>query len=157
MATRPVKKKSESSTTVNVSIRIDPKIKFALDMMGREQKRSLTAVVEWAISNAIAQQQWSLEETFADIIDKVWSTDEATRFVNMAFYMPKSLTYDELRVWETIKATPYFWHDFDQNGSPENLAIGLIRTHWSLIQNWVNSNKSHPSVRPLSEQDLIPF
>lgn len=153
MATKPTKKKGETSTTVSVGIRIDPKIKFALDMMGREQKRSLTAVVEWAISNAIAQQQWSFDETFADVIDRVWSTDEATRFVNMAFFMPKSLTYDELRVWETIKASQVFWVDFSKPGTYENLAVWMVRDNWHSLLGHIERHKTSASVVPMLDTE----
>lgn len=157
MATKTTKKKGETTTTVSVGIRIDPKIKFALDMMGREQKRSLTAVIEWAISSAIAQQQWSMDETFSEVIDKVWSTDEATRFVNMAFHMPKTLTYDELRIWETIKASRAFWVNFAQPCSYENLAIWMVRDSWESLKTHVERYKNSATVVPIKDTDLIPF
>ena len=158
MATKPTKKKGETSTTVSVGIRIDPKIKFALDMMGREQKRSLTAVIEWAISNAIAQQPWPSGGSFSDVIDLVWSTDEATRFVNMACFMPASLTYDELRIWETIKASSVFWHDFNGPDARHNVAINIVRENWAEILEFVNKYKSNATVVPMGTGDLaIPF
>lgn len=162
MATKPTKKKGETSTTVSVGIRIDPKIKFALDMMGRIQKRSLTAVIEWAISNAIAQQIYKdPDETFADVIDKVWSTDESTRFANMAFYMPDALTYDELRIWETIKASGGLWKKI-QDGrtwaiTPQYLDYGWLRHAWELILEHVEKHKNSPTIVPMSDDDLIAF
>lgn len=162
MATKPTRKKGETSTTVSVGIRIDPKIKFALDMMGRMQKRSLTAVIEWAISNAIAQQTYrGPDETFADVIDKVWSTDESTRFVKMAFYMPDSLTYDELRTWETIKASGGLWNKLADKKtwmiSPEHINYGWVRLCWESILLHVEKHKSSPTVVPIKDDDLIPF
>lgn len=161
MATKPTKKKGETSTTVSVGIRIDPKIKFALDMMGRMQKRSLTAVIEWAISNAIAQQLYKgPDETFADVIDKVWSTDESTRFVKMAFFMPDSLTYDELRLWETIKASGGLWNKYRDNTwvtSPEYINYDWLRFGWEALLLHVEKHKSSPTVVPISDDDLIPF
>lgn len=162
MATKTTKKKGETATTVNVGIRIDPKIKFALDMMGRKQKRSLTAVIEWAISNAIAQQPTDdINESFSTLIDKVWSTDEPTRFANMAFYMPESLTYDELRIWETIKISPQFWEPDHNNYwrcSPEYFDYHWLRAYWTDLLRQVEEKKVWPTLTPFDASDLeIPF
>ena len=155
------KKKGETSTTVSVGIRIDPKIKFALDMMGRKQKRSLTAVVEWAISNAIAQQPTENSESFSGLIDKVWSTEEPTRFANMAFYMPESLTYDELRIWETIKISPQFWEPDNDNRwacHPDYFDYNWLRAYWEDLLRQVEKNKNWPTLTPFDTSDLeIPF
>jgi len=160
MATKTTKKKGETSTTVSVGIRIDPKIKFALDMMGRMQKRSLTAVIEWAIANAITQQDWAHEEPFSEVIDKVWSTDESTRFVMMAFFMPQALTYDELRIWETIKATGFFWKTYPDGTwqvAEDMIDIGWVRSGWSTILEHVERHKHSPTIVPIPDTDLVPF
>ena len=157
MATKTTKKKGETSTTVSVGIRIDPKIKFALDLMGRMQKRSLTAVIEWAISNAIAQQTFRApDETFADAIEKVWSTDEPTRFVKQAIYMPETLTYDELRLWETIKNSMEFWTTMPGSGRAYEdwVRYDAVRQHWDALTKHVIEHKNNPSV---VEFDTIPF
>ena len=154
-----LKKKGETSTTVSVGIRIDPKIKFALDMMGREQKRSLTAVIEWAISRAIAEQPWDIEGSFAQTIDKVWSTDESTRFANLGFEMPQVLTYDELRIWETIKASPYFWHkhaDGTYSVLDFMLDKDLLRNNWADLLEHVQSHRSSPTVVPFDPFNVEP-
>jgi hypothetical protein len=151
MATQTTKKKGETATTVSVGIRIDPKIKFALDMMGRQQKRSLTAVIEWAISNAIAQQTSSFDETFAELVNRVWSTDESTRFVRQAIYMPDTLTYDELRMWETIKASIEFWGDNPENYGPYSdgwVDYKLLREEWDDLIKHVQLNRNSSTIIP---------
>ncbi|MCY1551281.1 hypothetical protein D9M68_875980 [compost metagenome] len=142
-----------------MGIRIDPKIKFALDLMGRLQKRSLTAVIEWAISNAISQQTaGSFEQPMSQIVDNIWSTDEATRFVNLCFALPEALSYDELRVWETIKASPPFWNDFSSVGATqENLQMWMVRSNWDSLQSFVEKHKHSATVVPVRDEDLIPF
>lgn len=159
---KPTRRKGETSTTVSVGIRIDPKIKFALDMMGRQQKRSLTAVIEWAISQAIAQQPTgNHDETFAELIDKVWSTDDSTRFANMAFYMPEALTYDELRIWETIKISPEFWvpyHDGTWDCEPQRFLFKNLRAYWGDLLAQVEDNKSEPTVSRFDINKMeVPF
>lgn len=161
MATKTSKRAGETSTTVSVGIRIDPKIKFALDIMGRLQKRSLTAVIEWAISQAITNQQLDSEGgTLSSAIDKVWSTDESVRLVKLAYHMPEALTYDELRIWETIKATGYFWHKSkagDYNPETGELSVFLVTDNWETILQHVERHKGSSTIVPLSDADLIPF
>jgi len=161
MVTKTSKRTGETSTTVSVGIRIDPKIKFALDIMGRLQKRSLTAVIEWAISQAITNQQLDTGgESLSSVLDKVWSTDESVRLIKLARHMPEALTYDELRIWETIKATGYFWHRNKSGGyNPETgeLTVFLVTDNWETILQHVDRHKGSSTIVPLSEADLIPF
>lgn len=157
MATKTSKRIGETSTTVSVGIRIDPKIKFALDMMGRLQKRSLTAVIEWAISNAMSQQAIDSSKgatKITEAIDSIWSTDEATRFINMCFEVPAMLTYDELRLWDTIKLSKIFWKTGCATRYREHLHEGQVRLDWSYLKDHVEKHKNSPSVVEFHE---VPF
>ncbi|WP_252090335.1 hypothetical protein [Pseudomonas sp. MWU13-3659] len=157
MATKTSKRTGETSTTVSVGIRIDPKIKFALDMMGRSQKRSLTAVIEWAIATAMSQQGIESARgprTVDEIIDSIWSTDEATRFLNMCFEVPSLMTYDEMRLWDTIVLSPDFWTTPQATEYRNHLSEFIVRDHWDKLKEHVDKFKNSPSVVPYS---TIPF
>ncbi|NNA76990.1 hypothetical protein HBO13_30615 [Pseudomonas lactis] len=164
MATKTSKRSGETTTTVSVGIRIDPKIKFALDIMGRLQKRSLTAVIEWAISNAIANQKidvdGDVEVSLSKILDKIWSTDESTRLVKLCFDMPQAITYDELRIWETIKASSYFWHTYPDGSfdtTPEKIDLEAVRLGWPDLMTHVERYKMSSTIIPIESKDIIPF
>jgi len=150
MATKTSKRTGEVSTTVNVGIRIDPKIKFSLDIMGRLQKRSLTAVIEWAISNAIAQEVVDGPEgdgqPVSKVIDRVWSTDEATKFINMCFEMPSVLTYDERRIWDTVLLSPIFWKVEWGAQDRSNFDESVYRDNWEGLKEHVELMKNYPRV-----------
>lgn len=157
MATKTSKRSGETSTTVNVGIRIDPKIKFALDMMGRSQKRSLTAVIEWAISSAMAQQAIETgngQKSVTEIIEAIWSTDEATKLLNMCFEVPSLLTYDEMRIWDTIQLSPDFWMTNEATNFRQHLREKVLRDHWEKLKEHVEKYKNSPSVVPY---DTMPF
>ncbi|AZE37691.1 hypothetical protein C4K06_4676 [Pseudomonas chlororaphis subsp. aureofaciens] len=162
MATKTSKRVGETSTTVSVGVRIDPKVKFALDIMGRLQKRSLTAVIEWAISNAISQQAIDKSTySMGELLDKIWSTDESTRLVMLAFYLPQALTYDELRLWETIQASGYFWHKYPDGTYDENnldmLDFSAVRSGWSSLTDHVEKHKGNSCIMPIYERQIVPF
>lgn len=162
MATKTSKRTGETSTTVSVGIRIDPKIKFALDIMGRLQKRSLTAVIEWAISQSIANQTLDHEgTTLSSMLDKVWSTDESYRLINLAIHMPEALTYDELRIWETIKESRYFWVEYPDgtysSDDYERLVHFLVSSNWMQLLEHVERHKMSPTIVPIGNNELIPI
>lgn len=161
MATKTSKRAGETTTTVSVGIRIDPKIKFALDIMGRLQKRSLTAVIEWAISQAIVQQSADFNGTsLSTVLDKVWSTDESARLVMLAIHLPEALTYDELRIWETIKASSYFWRKYPDSSfdtTPDKLDLAAVRAGWHDLLNHVERYKTSATIAPIAEENIIPF
>src|SRR5690606_23248698 len=110
---------------------------------------------------AIAQQHTgNHNETFAELIDKVWSTDESTRFANMAFYMPEALTYDELRIWETIKASAGFWHtrnDGTWECLPSHFKPEVLREFWLDLLDHVEKHKGKPTITPHDAWEHIPF
>lgn len=153
MATKTSKRAGETSTTVSVGIRIDPKMKFALDIMGRLQNRSLTAVIEWSISQAIEHQQADqLGTSLSSMLDKIWSTDESIRLVMLALHLPQALTYDELRVWETIKVSSCFWRkhpDGSVDSSSDGLDFDAVRTTWNDLMRHVDLYKASITITPL--------
>lgn len=160
MATKTSKRTGETSTTVSVGIRIDPKIKFALDIMGRLQKRSLTAVIEWSISQAMANQMTDFDGgSLAHTLDRIWSTDDAVRTVNLAIHMPEALTYDELRIWETIRSSGYFWNKYPDGSFGddfERLVPSRVRSCWNEILSHVEKHKSSTTVVPMTDADIMP-
>lgn len=156
MATKTSKRAGETSTTVSVGIRIDPKIKFALDIMGRLQKRSLTAVIEWAILNTLEREYLDQHTNLSSEIDQIWSTDEINRLVNLAERLPQALTYDELRIWETIKVSRYFWGVKEGSALyPHKLNVPLLRENWEELMQHVEENKTSSYVKQFFEP--IPF
>lgn len=161
MATKTSKRTGETSTTVAVGIRIDPKIKFALDIMGRLQKRSLTAVIEWAISQAIDQQSTDVNGTsLSTVLDNVWSTDESVRLVMLAINLPEALTYDELRIWETIKASSYFWLNYPDgtfSNRHDDLSLSSVRSGWRDLLEHVEKHRNSATIVPIRDEDIIPF
>lgn len=155
------KKEGKRTPTVNVSFRLDPKTKYLVDLLARHQKRTITGVIEWALERAAGQENIrgdsDIKETFGDAIDFLWSTDEATRLVNLATYKSSLLDYDELRMWETILVTDEFWKDFETidrgQSSFRNIDLAMLQKHWNLLKDHVAEHRNSSSVEPLT----VPF
>ena len=104
--------------TETLTLRLDPKIKFTIELMARIRRQSVTSVIEAAVEAFSVdldtpvviegkREVWSLSH----VVSEFWSTDDVARFINMCAFMPELLTYEEQRIWETIKATPQFWDE----------------------------------------------
>ena len=144
-------------------MRLDPKTKYLIDLLARDQKRTITGVIEWAIERAAEQQRFDQSDTdydaptFRDMIDILWSTDESMRLVALAFNKPSLLDYDEMRIWETIKASPDLWriHNPAIMNTLEliHLNVEMVQAYWESIIEHVSRHKHASSIRPFKLTD----
>lgn len=141
------KKSKKTSTSVTLSLRLDPRSKYLIDLLARDQKRTITGVIEWAVERAGTEAIFDKENgtNFLDTIDTIWSTDESLRLTNLAQARPDLLDYDEMRIWETIRASPFFWYK-NEWGNPV-LATGDLQEHWEHLIEHVEAHKLSRSVK----------
>lgn len=150
-------KKKAANSTVSVSLRIDPRTKYLVDLLARDQKRTITGVIEWAIERSASQYGFEnggfgQEPSFLERLDHLWSTDEALRVVRLAIDRPDLLDYDELRTWETIKATQAFLRvglSYTSNPLAEgDLFMDKIQEHWDALVEHVGKHQNSRSIVP---------
>jgi len=112
--TLKINKKPVPNTVIKseiVTLRLDPKTKFGLELLSRKQYRTLSSVVEWAINDALRNE----EEGIGDL-DAIWDIDDADRLIKLALYKPNLLNYEEQVIWKTVRENAYFWRGaFDKN------------------------------------------
>lgn len=145
------------STSVSVSMRLEPKTKYLIDLLAREQKRTITGVIEWALERAAEQERFDASEgyggpSFRDMLDVLWSTDEAMRLIALAFNKPALLDYDEMRIWETIKASPDLWRIFNPLTASKLdmsfLNVEMVQAYWEPLVDHVARHKHASAIRP---------
>lgn len=151
-----------SRKTETLTLRLDPKVKFMIELIARIRRQSITAVVEAAIE----ETAFDLDAPFFSdgkaetlslslAVTEVWSTDESERFINQCYHMPSLLTYEEQRVWETILASPFllagestvmdtFW-EIEGFGRLDRFKI---RRFWSNLLEHVEANKESRTITP---------
>lgn len=105
-----MKKQAESARKSTVfTLRLEPKLRFALDLLARKRHRTMTSVIEWALHKAIEDQDSglfirnALDDSTKNILDDVWDTEPADRFIKLAMNYPSLLTFDEDRLWKVIR------------------------------------------------------
>lgn len=102
--TKTYKKRSAQTKGENINVRLDPRTRFGLELLARKQRRTLSSVVEWAISNLMNSTDGLIEmrtdeETGlkyeCDILAITWDIEEEQRLFRMKVYTPYLLTFEE--------------------------------------------------------------
>ncbi len=144
------------SRSVTVTVRLDPKLRFAADLAARKQRRTVSSFIEWAVEEGITKVNIPANQKhiskagdyFAekelpvnDAINFLWDIDEADRFINLVYLCPRLLTHEEEVLWKLIKTSGYFWKekhqkkggwvwDLDKN----NIHPQRFRKYWDVLK-----------------------
>jgi hypothetical protein len=136
-----------------LQVRLDPKSRFAVELAAMEERRSLNSFIDNALAAMVKQTSHVTKDGATVSIERVahsiWHTDEANRFVRMAYLFPELLKEDEQRKWLFICEHRCFWAPSDQcinlddeikpkNGHLPNFQI--IRRSWELLNRHVQKN-----------------
>lgn len=148
--------------TEALTLRLDPKVRFLIDLIARQKRQSITGVIESAIevyaTNFLIEAELWDEEIEEDKLQQVslyklskelYSTDDSLRFMMLVWCCPRLLSYEEIRLKETIYGSKFFWDQYpDGNNSREDIDTGLLREHWSSLLKHVDEHKSSPTIVP---------
>lgn len=148
--------------TETLTLRLDPKVKMMIELISRIRRQSITGVVEAAIEEIA----FDLDAPYFDdekmhnhslgaIFSEVWSADESERFINMCYRLPSLLTYEEQRIWETIKSSRCFWEsrittlptDWEVEGLGR-IDRSNLRLWWADLLEHVEENKESRTIVP---------
>ncbi|EIU1336828.1 TPA: hypothetical protein NJJ38_003517 [Pseudomonas aeruginosa] len=147
------RKSVDQTSTVSVSLRVDPAIKYAIDLAARIQKRTVTGVVEWSVEKALGEVTMPIDfmvegdsgrpelpepQSVIDAVkERLWSPDEAIRLVRLAFEYPSLLSFEESLIWESIRLSPPFWKFTPRvltDASPwKNARLVVISQYWETL------------------------
>ncbi|CAH0138213.1 hypothetical protein [Stenotrophomonas lactitubi] len=152
-----VKKKAPATTKTDaLSIRIDPRLRYGLELLSRVQRRSVTGVVEWAIENALRTERVDpLEEyssTFAQAVTATWSPNEPERLEKLASKFPELMTYEESRLWRVLIETTELLDTFSKR---KELDMLLVNREWEKIKPLLLEAADQPVLIGLTRDQLI--
>ena len=159
------------SRSETVSVRLDPKLRFAAELAARRHRRTLSSFVEWAVEEAVNKINVAHlsddvpPETAFDVMSRVWDVDEADRFAKLAMSFPMLLTHDEDKLWKLICECGYFWkgaynkRKWSWTVSMKSLVFDRLRERWWLLNKIVNgeADKSDLPKIPDESYDDSPF
>ena len=123
-------------------------MRFALELLSRNEHRTVSSFIEKILDQAISNNHIQLIKTLEEIenerghltpkdfvgltadntksvlaseaVKLLWHVDEAHRFIMLAFHAPQLLTYEEEVMWEFIKRCDYYWTYYYVNAKDLN-------------------------------------
>ena len=145
MATnKPAPKRSgggaKLSRTETVTIRLDPKLRYLAELAARQQRRTVSSYIEWAIEESLRPMS-SRDESGANIGQKagdLWDVEEPDRFAKLAFWFPDLMTHEEQILWKLIRENGYLWrgryagpdNEWCWDVMPKYLVTEKLREYW---------------------------
>ena len=119
-----------------VQVRFDQKLRYAVELASRRQRRTVSSFIEWAVQEAIQKVEIEKDSTtkVSDALKDVWDPDEADRFVKLASKYPDLLTHDEERLWKAICEYDWVWmlksdreRDYSLEKNPSKVNLKVLR------------------------------
>ena len=94
------------------TLRLDPKLRYLLELAARKQRRTMSSYLEWAAEQSLDRirlTDFSGSPSIADETEQLWDVDEAERFVKLASRHPELLNHHEQMLWKLIRENQYVW------------------------------------------------
>jgi hypothetical protein len=128
-----------------LSLRLDPKLRFAAVLAAAIEHRSVSGFIEAAIEQAIKQVDVPQPDaepgekaglTLEQLVHEVWDVDEADRFLKLAFKYPHLLSLTEQRLYKLVRENDYLWRSEARTGrnSLEDVHLPRLRKHWDTFK-----------------------
>ena len=151
-----------SKKTETLTLRLDPKVKFLIDLLARHKRQSITGVAESAVQNyarnytieaKLLDEKGEIEELktldLYDYCEDIYSTDESHRFYMLCITAPHLLTYEELRLKETIYSSRILWNKFpNATCTYDEIDTEKLARHWDRLLAHVDEHKGSTTVVP---------
>jgi len=122
-----------------ITVRLDPKLKFAAELASRKHRRTLSSFIEWAVGEALDNVVLDAESqvTGRHALREVWDPDEADRFVKLATTYPDLMNHEEERLWKCIRSYQHIWmlrkqydKGLDVEKNPREICLDALREHF---------------------------
>jgi hypothetical protein len=89
--------------SITVGVRLDPRLHYLAVVAARQQRRSLSSFLEWAVKESLKRISLADNGTsLAEEGDWLWDEQESDRFVRLALRHPTLLSYEEQITWKRL-------------------------------------------------------
>lgn len=88
-------KRGVKSIGTSLTVRLDPRLRFALELMSRKQRRSMSGVIEWLIECGVEKLESGVNK---EMLSYLWGYDDFDRIQRMKVKYPSLLTYEEEKI-----------------------------------------------------------
>ncbi len=121
--------KKTPKKTDALTLRLDPRVKFLIELLSRVGHQSITGVIESAVSRLAHDRRVvmaSSELSLAYASERIWSPVESDRVVNMAMFTPSLLNHEEGCIRSVLEGAS---HIFFTTYEVRNKADADYRSH----------------------------
>ena len=117
----------------SVTIRIDSRTRFGVDLLARLGRTTVTEVISQQIRERLAQAlpKCDVDGREVGLLDAVWDEYEQDRMVKLAVHAPDLLSPEEQKLWRVISEDRKY---LPKSGRPN---FAAIRDNWRLIKDKV--------------------
>jgi hypothetical protein len=106
-----------------LSLRLAPKLRYLAELQAREQHRTMTNFIEWAIKEALRNG-----DSPHLLNEGLWDVEHADRFILLASARPDLLNEHEQKIWKFISNDSKLFDKKKQRFNRE-----LLRLSWDDI------------------------
>lgn len=144
-----------------LSVRLDPKLKYQLEIATRLSNSSMTEFVSDAISKAIQMAPLEVDDVtietedgevmffpqsttrlFMEVSEKIWHSKEYGRLLKLSSYAPKALSYEEQKVINVLSSNKQlFIKDKSKDATFDNIDFDAIEKKWEDIKSVARGEK----------------
>lgn len=138
----PRKKKGNKLTRSEiVTVRLDPKLKYGMELAARRQRRTVSGYIEWAVARSLSEvaeaSGGDQKRSIRDVLDAVWSPLPHFRFLKLAEMYPQLMSIEEEIIWNEIQRNDVFWFEEDlgpDGGKFKAIDRDLVSEFWDQLQ-----------------------
>lgn len=148
-----------------LSVRLDPKLKYQLEIATRLSNSSMTEFVSDAISKAIQVTPLEIDDLtietedgevmffpqstvryFMEVSEKIWHPKEYGRLLKLSSCAPKALSYEEQKIINVLSSNKQLYiKDKTKDATFDNINFDAIESNWEDIKAVARGEKD-PSV-----------
>jgi hypothetical protein len=116
------------------TLRLDPKLRYFLELAARKQRRTISSYLEWAAEQSLDRirltDSGGSSSSLTDEVEQLWNVDKVARFVKLASRHSDLLNHHEQMLWKLIQQNQYVWPRYGDEQPLANLNIGRLGMHW---------------------------
>ncbi len=148
MPKKPRRGGGKLARTEIITVRLDPKLRFAAELAARRQRRSVSSFIEWILERGLEDfhlftpddsTRYDHHVSLNGVVSDVWDIDEVDRFTALARCYPELLTPDEETLWKLIREFYGLERDLGDHPFAERLRedrwiLPHLRKHWETFR-----------------------
>lgn len=161
MSTNEPKKQKKTEA---LTLRLDPRMKFQIELLSRIWHQSITGVIETAVERVTSEMKVSKDGdlTVARLAWQAWSPDDAEHLVRMAVLAPHLMTHEETCIWAAIEAADedcFFRYWISEKGVIKSARVRtkVIKRAWPLLMDRAEQIRKFGSSDPITIDELEDF